>query len=164
MPYPVTVQHRKLSLCPRLHVEVYLYHPCRACAQLLVSAVAEAFQDCGGLAAVLEGVVRRWGEADAAAAAGKGCWWQMREAGMLAVSTCSETAMVSNIIRLTVLGFCTLDRQQGWLRWSGCSCCAAWEMQHPGCAARSSNDTSPVQSAPSVSMLRGKEGKSKVVR
>lgn len=78
------------------YTNTYLYCSCRACTQLLVSAVAEAFSDCGGLAAVLEGVVRRWGEADAAAAAGKACWWQMREAGMLAVSTCSETAMVSS--------------------------------------------------------------------
>lgn len=63
----------------------------RSCAQQLVVAVAEAFEDSGALPAVLEGVVRRWAEADAEAAAGKPCWWQMREAGMLAASSCEAT-------------------------------------------------------------------------
>lgn len=40
------------------------------------------------LSAVLEGVVRRWADADAMAAAGKACWWQMREAGLVAVRAC----------------------------------------------------------------------------
>lgn len=47
------------------------------------------------MAAVVEGVVRRWAEADAAAAAGRPCWWQMREAGMMAVFSCCEQGVVS---------------------------------------------------------------------
>lgn len=60
-----------------------------------MSDVAETFADAGAVPAVLEGVVRRWSEADAAAAAGKACWWQLREAGMLAVLTCISEVLVS---------------------------------------------------------------------
>jgi hypothetical protein len=85
---------QQVEACRFVSFPAVLLPACRACAQLLVSAVAEAFQDAGGLSAVVEGVVRRWSDADAAAAAGKPSWWQMREAGMLAVSTCAEIAMV----------------------------------------------------------------------
>lgn len=62
---------------------------CRSCSQLLLADVADEYES-SALSAVLEGVVRRWAEADAAAAAGKACWWQMREAGLMAVRTCSS--------------------------------------------------------------------------
>jgi hypothetical protein len=81
--------------------------PHRSCAQQLVVAVAEAFEDSGALPAVLEGVVRRWAEADADAAAGKPCWWQMREAGMVAASSCEATVSLGEPvwgISLNMLG------------------------------------------------------------
>lgn len=93
-----------------------------------MSAVADTFQDSGGLAAVLEGVVRRWTEADAAAAAGKACWWQMREAGMLAVSTCAETTLVGVDISILIcehMLFVQAIALEG-LAWCWCGAAARW--------------------------------------
>mgnify|MGYP001807126139 FL=1 len=86
--------HRAVARAPWL-LSSFRVLVCRACAQLLVSAAAESFEDAGSMAAVVEGVVRRWAEADAAAAAGRPCWWQLREAGMMAVFSCCEAGVVS---------------------------------------------------------------------